>query len=264
VEKLLARLERRYGKYAPEGITLWIVGLSGLLHLLVYAKPETVQYLWLDPDAVLRGEIWRIFTFLFAPVGPLSTLGLVLSVFGLQFLYTMGTALEGQWGSLTYDLFILIGAIFTLAAAFVVGPVPGYFIASAILMAFAVHFPDYQILFMFIVPIKVKWLGLLAGATMIVSLVNGSTATRVAVAIALGDFLLFCGSDLVAHVRRAAGGGRRKVPSGFGPAARRKRVCAKCGRSDADDPSLEFRVCDCAEKCHGKLTEYCLEHAKNH
>ena len=54
------------------------------------------------------------------------------------------------------------------------------------------------------------------------------------------------------------------MPSGFEPAARRVRVCAKCGRSDADDPSLEFRVCDCAEKCHGKLTDYCIEHAKNH
>ena len=42
------------------------------------------------------------------------------------------------------------------------------------------------------------------------------------------------------------------------------RVCAKCGRSEKDDPALEFRLCDCAEKCHGKLTEYCLEHARAH
>ena len=40
--------------------------------------------------------------------------------------------------------------------------------------------------------------------------------------------------------------------------------CAKCGRSEKDDPSLEFRVCDCQEKCHGRLTEYCLEHARAH
>ena len=29
-------------------------------------------------------------------------------------------------------------------------------------------------------------------------------------------------------------------------------------------PTLEFRVCDCQEKCGGKLTEYCIEHARNH
>ena len=42
------------------------------------------------------------------------------------------------------------------------------------------------------------------------------------------------------------------------------RVCAKCGRSEKDDPNLEFRVCDCQEKCHGRLTEYCIEHARAH
>ena len=31
MERLIARLERRFGRYAPEGIILWIVGLSGAL-----------------------------------------------------------------------------------------------------------------------------------------------------------------------------------------------------------------------------------------
>ena len=55
MQKLLARLERRFGRYAPEGIILWIVALSGILHLIVFAKPEAVSFLWLDPDAVLNG-----------------------------------------------------------------------------------------------------------------------------------------------------------------------------------------------------------------
>ena len=262
MQKLLARLERRFGRYAPEGIILWLVALSGVLHLIVFAKPEAVSFLWLDPDAVLRGEIWRAFTFLFAPAGPMTTTGLFWTALGLWFLHTMGSALEAQWGSFRFDLYFFLGALATLAIAFVVGPVTGRWVATSLLLAFAVEFPEYEVLLL-ILPVKVKWLGLLSGAYMVWQLIAGGLQTRAAIVVALAVFLLFCGSDLVSRLR-GAGGIRRRAPSGFGPAERRTRVCAKCGRSDKDDPSLEFRVCDCQERCHGKLTEYCLEHAKAH
>jgi membrane associated rhomboid family serine protease len=262
VEKLLARLERRFGRHAPEGIILWIVGISGALHLLVFARPDIAHLLWLDPDAVLRGEVWRVLTFLFAPTGPVTTSGLLWTMLGLWFLHTMGSALEAQWGSFRFDLFFFIGALATLAAGFVVGPVSGRYVAEALLLAFAVEFPEYEVLLL-ILPVKVKYLGILTGALMVYALIAGDFATRVAVAVALADFLVFCGSTLRSRTRGAAVA-RRKVAPAFAPPARKTRVCAKCGRSDADDPNLEFRVCDCQEKCRGKLTEYCLEHARAH
>ena len=262
MQKLLARLERRFGRYAPEGIILWLVAFSGVLHLIVFAKPEAVSFLWLDPDAVLRGEIWRAFTFLFAPAGPITTTGLFWTALGLWFLHTMGSALEAQWGSFRFDLYFFLGALATLAVAFVVGPVTGRWVATSLLLAFAVEFPEYEVLLL-ILPVKVKWLGLLSGAYMVWQLIAGGLQTRAAIAVSLAVFLLFCGSDLLSRMRGAAGI-RRRALSGFGPSERRTRVCARCGRSDKDDPSLEFRVCDCQEKCHGKLTEYCLEHAKAH
>lgn len=262
VEKLLVRLGRRFGRYAPEGITAWIVGISALLHLAVFARPDVLPYLWLDPEAVLRGEVWRVVTFLFAPAGPLSTFGIFLAAFGLMFLYTMGMALEGLWGSFHFDLFFFLGALLTLLAAFVVGPVPGWYVGAAILLSFAVEFPDYEILMMLILPVKVKWLGMLTGLAMIWALFSGGLATRVAVAVALGDFLVFSGGALRSRLRGIRG--PRRAQSQFAPAPRKARVCARCGRSDADDPSLEFRVCDCQEKCGGKLTDYCIEHARAH
>lgn len=263
MERLLARLERRFGRYAPEGIVLWIVGLSGALHLLVYARPEAARLLWLDPAAVLRGEVWRVFTFLFAPTGPVSLTGLFWTALGLWFLHTMGSALEGQWGSFRFDLFFVLGALGTLAIAFAVGPVPGTYVAEGLLLAFALEFPDYEVL-LIILPVKVKYLGVLSGGLMIWALVSGDWATRAAVGVALGDFLLFCGGALASRLRGAAGISRRTAARGFAPLERKARVCARCGRSDADDPTLEFRVCDCQEKCHGKLTEYCIDHARAH
>lgn len=262
MEKLLARLERRLGKYAPEGLILWMVGITGALHILVFARPDVAYLLWLDPRAVLQGEVWRVLTFLFAPTGPVTGTGLIWVVLWLWFLHTMGTALEAQWGSFRFDLFLFLGALGTLAVGFTLGPVTGYYVSQALLLAFAAEFPEYEIL-LIVLPVKVKYLGLLSAGLMIWELIGGDFATRAAVAVALADVLLFCGATLRARLR-GAGRVRRKVTPAFAPAPRKARVCAKCGRSDADDPGLEFRVCDCAEKCHGKLTEYCIDHARAH
>jgi hypothetical protein len=263
VERLLARLERRLGKYAPQGVILWAVGISGALHLLVFARPEIAHLLWLDPDAVLRGEVWRVLTFLFAPTGPVTPSGLLWTAFGLWFLHTMGSALEAQWGSFRFDLFLFVGAAATLLVCFVVGPVTGRYVGEALLLAFAAEFPDFEVLLL-VLPLKVKYLGLLSAGLMIYALVTGDVATQVAVGVGLGTFLLFCGGTLRSRLHGVSGGVRRKAVPAFAPAPRKARVCAKCGKSDSDDPTLEFRVCDCQDRCHGKLTEYCLEHARAH
>jgi hypothetical protein len=211
----------------------------------------------------MRGEVWRVFTFLFAPAGPVGVSDLIWTFFGLWFLHTMGSALEAQWGSFRFDAFFFTGALATVAVGFLFGPVPGTYVAEALLLAFAVEFPEYQVL-LIVLPVKVKYLGAFSGALMIYALVTGDLATRAAVLVAVGDFVLFCGPEL----RKLVGGSarpRRSIPAqSFAPEPRKMRVCARCGRSDADDTSLEFRVCDCQERCHGKLTEYCIDHARNH
>jgi hypothetical protein len=266
MERLLARLDRRFGRYAPENIILAIVGLSGALHLLVFVRPDVLPLLWLDPNALLHGEFWRAFTFLFAPVAPVTTTGLIWTGIGLWFLHTMGTALEAQWGAFRFDLFCFTGGLATLAIAFVVGPVSGTWLSTALFLAFAAEFPDYEIL-LIILPMKVKYLGALSGAYLVYSFIIGSMGERAAIAVAVVDLLVFCGATLRDQLRGASRKVAQSRPvqadTGFGPAPRKTRVCAKCGRSSADDQSLEFRVCDCQEKCGGKLTEYCIDHARN-
>src|ERR1700754_987389 len=146
MERLLARLERRYGRYAPENLIFWVVGLAGAINLLVFVAPDVLPLLWLDPNAVLRGEVWRALTFLFAPVQRVDLWGLIWTGFGLWLLHTMGTALEHQWGALRFDLFLFAGALATLGIAFGVGPVTGTWLAAALFLAFAAEFPDYEIL----------------------------------------------------------------------------------------------------------------------
>jgi len=268
MERLLAKLDRQFGRFAPENIILWVVGLSGAMHLLVFARPDVLALLSLNPYAVLHGEFWRAFTFLFAPIAPVTMSGLLWTGIGLWFLHTMGTTLEAQWDSFRFDLFCFAGAIATFGIAFLVGPVSGQWLATALFLAFAAEFPDFEVLLL-ILPVKVKYLGGLSGAYMVYAFITGGIGERGAIAIAILDLLVFCGATLRDRLRGASRSVARSRPAaevdtGFGPIPRKTKVCAKCGRSSADDQTLEFRVCDCQEKCGGKLTEYCIEHAKNH
>jgi hypothetical protein len=267
MESWLAKLERRFGKFAPHNLILWIVGLSGLVYLLSYTSPAVLDMLVLDPEAVGRGEVWRLVTFLFLPWGGGSgPLGAILTIFALMFLYTVGSSLEAEWGSFKFDLYYLVGVVATIIAALLFGPVTNAFLNLSLLLAFATVFPDYEIL-LIILPMKMKWLGLFDAAWMLYALATGTANIRAGILAALLNWFLFCGGPLLARMRgQAAVTSRRKRFAGsFSPAPeRRPRVCAKCGRSDKDDPNLEFRVCDCQEKCHGQLTEYCIQHARAH
>jgi len=215
---------------------------------------------------------FRLFQFTQVGIYAIALLGLnILTGYNGQIslghgaFYALGaytTAIMIDKWNVAYGWTIPVAGLLCLAVGFLFGPVSGTFVAEALLIAFAIEFPDYEVLLL-ILPVKVKYLGILSGALMIYELATGDLAARAAVAVAVADLLLFCGSTLRSRLR-GAGVTRRKATPAFAPPARKARVCAKCGRSDADDPNLEFRVCDCQEKCRGKLTEYCLEHARAH
>ena len=265
MDRWLARLERRLGRYAPSNLIFWIVALQGFTFAILFVKRDALQLLMLDPSAVARGEVWRLVTFLFLPWGPANGPWAIFTIFALLFLYTIGTSLEAEWGSFRFDLYYLIGALGTIASSLLVGPVTNEYLNLSLLLAFATIFPDYEILLL-VFPMKVKWLGALSGAFLAWSFVTGPARVKAGIVAAILNYLLFFARPLVERLRgRAQQGVQRRRLAGFAPdPARKPRVCAKCGRSEKDDPTLEFRVCDCQEKCHGRLTEYCLEHARAH
>jgi membrane associated rhomboid family serine protease len=265
MDRWLARLERRFGRYAPSNIIFWIVVGEAVTFGILFVKPDALGLLILDPSAIARGEVWRLVTFLFLPWGDTSGYWAIFTIFALLFLYTIGTSLEAEWGSFRFDLYYLIGVVATIASSLLVGPVNNEYLTLSLLLAFATLFPDYEVLLL-ILPVKVKWLGILSGGLLTWWFATGPARIKAGIVAAMLNYLLFCGPTLLEKLRgEAARGARQRRLAGFTPDPPRKpRVCAKCGRSEKDDPSLEFRVCDCQEKCHGRLTEYCLDHARAH
>lgn len=261
MDRLLARLERRFGNYAPHNLILFVVGGMAVAWVLMQVRPDIAGRFVLDMDAVLHGEVWRLVTFLFMPSG-----GSPIWVFvNLYFTWWIGSSLEQHWGSFKFDAYYFIGALATIVAATIAGATTNTWLDASLFLAFATIFPDVTILVFFILPIRVKWLGILAALGIAYAAATGDWATRASIVVALGNYALFFGGHWAGwwkmrrvRVRQAA----RRVS--FRPAAGAafgQRVCAMCGAREAD--GVDIRVCSC-EKCGGQPRALCLEHARKH
>ena len=121
-----------------------------------------------------------------------------------------------------------------------------------------------MLLLMFVIPIKVKWMGVVYGVMMLWYFLTWGTFARFAIAASLLNFLVFfLGTKSWMHLspkqmkRRAQF--KQQVKQNPNPGITRHK-CAICGRTEQDDPSLEFRFCS---KCNGNY-EFCQYHLFTH
>lgn len=143
-----------------------------------------------------------------------------------------------------------------------------YYINMSILLAFAATFPDVQVMLMFVIPVKMKWLGIIYGAMLVLDLFQnvGSPLAgifyRTAIVASLLNFVIFWLTSR-SHINMSPREIKRRQEFRHEVKKNMKmsgHKCAICGRTDADDPTLEFRFCS---KCEGSY-EYCQHHIFTH
>ncbi|WP_172824847.1 rhomboid family intramembrane serine protease [Pajaroellobacter abortibovis] len=259
----LTKLEKRLAKYAIPHLTYLIVGGMAVAFLLIAAKPSFGEMLTLNLHEVARGQIWRLFTYLFIP--PSDSHFFILFV--LYWTWWVGMSLENEWGACRFNCFYALGMIGTTIAAALTGGAEGNFwINISLFLAFTTLFPNYQVLLFFFIPISVKWLGLMTGAFLFLSFLRGDWATKGAILAALSDYLLFFAAYWWKYAKEWHHQSRtstRTVSFTPPPPATdpmEMRTCTLCGACQRD--GADIRVCTCT-KC-GKPTLFCLEHARNH
>lgn len=255
---LLDSLERRLGRWAIPGVTLYLVFFQSLCFVFIMVRPTFADHLGLIPSRVLHGEPWRVITFLLEP-GSRSPLWVL---FKLYFFYFMGTALEANWGAFRYNLYLLIGWLATILLSFLQPDVAATnaFIGVSVFLAFAYLWPDFQIRLFFILPIRVKWLALVSWIGIGLTFLIGPTPMmRILAFVPVLNFLLFFGRSLlkragVKEPRRSAASSKKDDGD---PAF---HTCAICGVTDKSNRKMEFRYCpDCAgTPC------YCIDHINAH
>ena len=203
---LLDKMERKFGKYAIPNLMQYIIILYVLGMILRIATPGVYEtYFMLDASQILRGQIWRIFTFLLQSPSD----SLLFFIITLYFYYMIGSVLERTWGSFRFNVYYFTGVIGTVLAAIIIYLITGRvyyldttYINASLFLAFAFEYPDMEVLLMFIFPIKMKWLAYIDMALYAYSLVVGNWGTRIAIIVSLLNFILFFSSYLISIFER--------------------------------------------------------------
>lgn len=263
MERLLNRLERRFGRYAFDNLTLVLVGAQVATLVLSLARPGFARMLTLEPSLVREGQFWRLFSYLFIP----ASYDPLWAIFSLYWLHVMGTALESHWGAFKYQAYWIVGGLLTAIGAFAFnGVASNSYLLMSLFLAFATLWPRYKVRVFFILPVEVRWLALLDALTLCVAIGTADGWAALLPVIAVGNYLLFFGSQLVVLLRDTARhASRRRERRAFAPEpslAERLRRCAVCGITSETDPDVGFRICRCDK--HSGPTELCVAHARDH
>ena len=134
-------------------MTIIVAGM-GAVFLIDLFYPATSfslrSLLAFNRDAVLHGQIWRLITFIFIP--PDSSVFFIL--FSLYFYWLIGSALENQWGAFRFNVYYLCGIIGTIVAGMITGYATSSYLNLSLFLAFALLYPDYQVMVFFFCPSK--------------------------------------------------------------------------------------------------------------
>lgn len=277
-QSFMNRMEKKLGKYAIQNLSLYLIICYGFGYIISIVNSNFFQYLTLEPAFILKGQVWRLFTWVIVPP---SGSNLLFTVIMLYFYYSLGNNMERVWGTFKFNLYIFSGMLFTIAGAFVayfiylfgyqinaagIGMyVSTYYINMSILLAYAATFPNMQIVFLLIiipVPMKVKWLGILYAFMLVMEALQTGLVGKIIILASLLNFILFFLSTrnkMYAYPKRTVSYQTAKQPvKKMKPITRHK--CAVCGKTEESDPDLEFRFCS---KCNGNY-EYCQNHLFTH
>ena len=242
---------------------------SGIFWIVGLINPVLLSYMAFSPADIFHGQIWRLVTFLLYP----PDTGF-LALIAVYFYYWIGSSLENAWGTGPFTIYFFSGAILTALFGVLFYLITGLsvvltaeFIYLAMFFAFAVLFPDMEVLLFFILPVKIKYLAILDAVFFVLSILTSPFPLNLLPIVATGNFLIFCGGELfrrirfhrptgnVIHFRQESARIRREQQSKL-----YTHKCSVCGRTDVTNPELEFRYCS---KCAGYHC-FCQEHINNH
>lgn len=285
--KWMKKLERKFGKYAIPNLMFYIIILYAFGFILYRIAPSFYyNYLSLNMHAVFQGQVWRLITFIIQP----PQTKLLFIVFALYLYYMIGQHLEYNWGAFRFNLYFFMGVLFHIIAALLAYliwnvslPMGTYYLNMSLFFAFAALYPNQQFYILGLIPVKVKWLAWIDAAYFGYTILQAFLpnfggkggieglyykAFALEAFVSVLNFLVFYfGSRNYKkyspkemhrkHVYRKEVQEARQSQQYANGA---KHRCTICGRTELDDPNLEFRYCS---KCSG-AHEYCQDHLFTH
>jgi hypothetical protein len=116
---------------------------------------------------------------------------LALLAISLYFYWLIGNALENEWGSFRFDTFYLFGVLGAIVSGFIMGYTTSYYLNLSLFLAFAILYPEHQVLVFFLIPVKMKWLAILDVGLLIFEFAVSTWTYRLALALSLVNIAVF-------------------------------------------------------------------------
>lgn len=267
----------RHPRFGVPRLMLYIVIGNAIVYVFSVMNSSLLDLLKFNPGLIAQGQVWRLVTFVFIP-NYTSISDLLWQALFLYFYYFIGSTLEREWGSGKFTIYYGLGTLLTLIYGLIICAISGFwgtigintsYINLAMFFAFATLYPDHRVLLFFIIPVKMKWLAYFNAFFFIISIITESFPQNLLPIIGILNYLLFFAPELIDRIRRI----RRpfsKRTINFKSAAREQQKkarergyrhkCAVCGRTDTENPGLEFRYCS---RCAGYHC-FCVDHINNH
>ena len=281
ISRWLDRFCYNHPRFGIPNLMKYIVfGNVAVFLLDLFSQGTFSEIIAFYPSLILKGQIWRLVTFVFVPMN----LGSIWFIFSTMLYFFLGNTLERQWGTARFSLFYLLGVVLNILVGFVLYFALGqpyalqsanmYYVNMSMFFAFATLYPDTRFLVYFIIPIKIKWLAWLDAALFAFDigyyLSAGAPVLALLPVVGILNYLIFFWDDLMGLLHRGRDRAAHRVnPQTINFKKAQKDVqsrkgylhkCAVCGITDADDPNMEFRYCS---KCNGYYC-YCAKHINNH
>ncbi len=266
----------RNPRFGISNLMLYIaIGNVIVYVLMMFSNYEALSFLTFNLASLLRGEVWRIVTYVFVPLYG-SAFSLLIA---LYFYYWIGSTLERQWGTAKFNLYYFSGVILTVLGVVIASLITGNhwlgiagtnYVNLSMFLAFAALYPDAQVLLFFLIPVKMKWLAWLDigvfALGIVQSIANGDVVGIVVPIVALLNFAVFIWPEVHYFAERKRYQHSRQTVQ-FKKAVKQQQQqrgyhhkCCVCGKTDTEFPDMQFRYCS---KCAGYHC-YCQDHIFSH
>jgi hypothetical protein len=249
--RFIDTLESKFGRFAIPNLVqvIALFQLGVLVLVLMMGKDSAQTYLdllSLDTELIMQGQVWRLVTHVFIP----RSFSILWAVLGTLIMMWIGRGLEAGWTPFRVNLYILAWMVAVTAGNLLFGwPAEALFLYQTLFFAFATFYPNEEIMVYFILPVKIKWLALIAAGMTLLGVIQQPFMLLAVLVGHLNYLVAFVPGFWRQGLRTAKVTDRRnRFQQASAPTDSFFHQCASCKKTELDDPKLEFRVLDSGDE----------------
>lgn len=257
MNRLLISLEERLGGMAVPGLVRYIMFIQAAVWVMMAVNEESklIERLAFSAPLVLQGEWWRCVSLLAVPTGG----GLLWVLMSVMFMIWVGDVIEQAWGTFRLNLYVFASLLCIIVHGLATGLEFGwsFYLLEGLVMAFALYVPEVEIYLYGLIPLRMKWIGLMAAGHIVFQFI-GMAPMRGHILASLLPFFIVFGPGLVGLLKHKGQvmQRRQRFSAAQIPVSEALSTCHACGRDDKSHPELDFRVTaegqDICSECRAK------------